>query len=401
MLHLDHCNLAISGTLNAEGSLWLQGATLGTHGIAPLELRGGATIEDESEWFHSGSSITVIDGRALIDASSVLHIAPGCNLRVGPPTRTNIPSLAVHGRLEAEGTGLITIAVSSALTVIGRLEAPERSIQVGSHPVSDQERTATFDVSGSAWVNDLRLSEFSEPTLGVAHARVRVTGGSLQVDDTVAVDTVGAEMTISDSGSVMVGNIEPLPDTLAIASSVTGDLQLHANLFVGPGATIEFGKIANLGSNDFPVHYVGGTITAVPGSLVAIWPGNKLQASGAAEVNGTLDLSRGEWRQPTQSTRWRALRAVPLVGEPDVISPDIPGLVPKYYRREATLMVAFNPALEGDVNSDGVVDTDDLARLLNGFGLFDKVWCDFDADDFIDLDDLMIILFNFGQTAEP
>ena len=59
-------------------------------------------------------------------------------------------------------------------------------------------------------------------------------------------------------------------------------------------------------------------------------------------------------------------------------------------------MTIFVP-IEGDVNSDGIVDDADLLSVLFAFGSSECSPADVNGDGIVDDADLLTVLFNFGS----
>jgi len=59
-------------------------------------------------------------------------------------------------------------------------------------------------------------------------------------------------------------------------------------------------------------------------------------------------------------------------------------------------MTIFVP-IEGDVNSDGIVDDADLLSVLFAFGASECSPADVNGDGIVDDADLLTVLFNFGS----
>ena len=389
-------DLAVSGS----GSVLTVYERIGNHSadssVASVVVDDGAvvvaeglTIGGRSEWVVSGSQTAVLtsgqsggfylDGRLSIRDGAVFSAAPSSSAQIGDGARVELDGGALEiGRVETFG-GVLSGSGRVSFPGDSRVESGAR-IEVGA----GERLEMTADPYGS----DTRQMEF------LSTGDVFVDGGDLEIQ--------GDLINQSQNGSTR-GAVVTLSDGVVRSSRLVNDATLVTaegkNRLYGPVFNDGDGRIAVANGSTLTFHdrvtHRGGDISVMPGSKAVFLHGldmygGTLSANiagtpddptlgvaeivGGGELTGLLSVGFATATAPEFGDRFQILTSTGGLTT-DLSVGDTPGL-PDTLTLEIeadanSVGVLVVPKLDGDFNTDGVVNAADYTVWRNGAATHD------------------------------
>jgi T5SS/PEP-CTERM-associated repeat protein len=428
-------NLTIGGVgvingNSATGSLHVSlGGRIDTGGDAQIGSAGSATarLEDSASQWNVTGAMNVSDVATLFIVSGAKAIANTANVRGTVWVDEAGSSWAIANYLNIAGTSCLGTGCTvtpSTVNVGDGAHVDARVTQVGATFGSAQ---VFVDGAGSTWTTPEQLY------VGLSGGgRFGVTGGAqvntgtteLGVAPTasgiVSVDasnwtnsgefTVGVagtgKLTVSSGGTVSAGG----SFVIGPQGTLEGNSHVAANVrnegHVAPGIAISFSPPNAIGSLHIDGTYTQTSIAALDIQLASAASLDTLSITGAATLNGTLNVTLFNGFIPAAGNSVDLLTAgggitgrFTTLNLPSILTTGHgPYWTVLYTSTDVILKLVNSPT--GDYNHNGVVDAADYTVWRDTLGQTTfPLPADGDGNHVIDANDYAIWKSNFGQTA--
>lgn len=422
-------------TVTGTGSQWNVTANLfdvGLSGFGRLEvLQGGVVNASQVGQLriaanNTSTGIVIVDG-----PGSLLHTNLSLTLGTSPTSGGSALLRIANGATVNSTGGSMQISPLGRLELDGGLLSVNQLLNngtvIGSGEVFTQSTSSSL---GGRWQADFgdRLRITGSTSTFQNHGIIAAEGGEIEIVRAVTNFSSGSEepeITLRD-GTVRVGSpaaTVPQLNNSAVLASIGGENDFYGHIMNGENGRIAVTNNSVMIFHD-DVEASAGTIVVFPGSkgifledlimdedavLLADIAGTdddtgfgRIEVIGTADIAGPVDVALAASYAPAAGDTFPLVKAGNVVGAPSV--GDAPGLPANLSwlveSDEHNVVLSVVPALAGDYNANGTVDSADYVmwretRNQAGFGLV----ADGNHDGAVDDADLGVWRANFGATV--